>query len=144
MLSPTAGCTIRHEGHDLPVEQGFVLLRFAAWRANVAGVDLAFWAESESGTDAVGAALKDESSEVGLDASLFNGNFKENVFCGTVSSASLRLCEVLAEDETFRAAGYVLELGAGSGLPGLWAASRGSQIVLSDRHAATLDLLDRS
>jgi len=141
---PEEGCTFRHNGEDIPVREGFVLLQFAVWHAHVAGADLVFWAGADEDHVCIEGATKDASTEIGLERSLFNGCFSENLRCGTVFGSSEQLCLFLATSGLCGTGVRVLELGAGSGLPGLWAASKGCEVVLTDQLSATLELLTRS
>ena len=74
----------------------------------------------------------------------------ENLRCGRVWPATLPIFASLHPilDRLLAAAQpplpRVLELGAGMGLPGLWAAERGAEVVLTDSTPAVLELLDRN
>lgn len=138
------GVTFRHQGRDVQLEDGWEMLRFAKWHAIVAGENLEFWAAADATDVHVDGAVKDASTEVGLERSCFDQVFSENLRCGNVYPAGVHLCEFLAESKICSNVHRVLELGAGSGLPGLWTRSQGCEVVLTDRLAGSLELMRRS
>lgn len=138
------GATFHHDGRDIPVEQGFVLLRFAKWHATVAGQSITFWASADPTEVPIPGATKDEDTETGLDLGYFDQCFSENWRCGRIYPSAPRLCEHLAQHKLCYPGKRVLELGAGSGVPGIWAKSAGCEVVLTDRLSGALELMKRS
>lgn len=79
------------------------------------------------------------------DEQRFLGTKKERVPYGVVLwPAAIALAhEIIARAESFRGA-HVLELGAGTGLPGIVAASLGAEVVQTDRQELALSICRRN
>ena len=137
-------------------------LEFCMYRAHLLGVELTFWAVAAeaNATDVNGPLidpeicaikLENESSTCAkLPKELYTGqDAGENLRCGRVWPGtpacieSLRpvLTRLLAKDPS---PPQVIELGAGMGLPGLWAAAQGACVTLTDTTPAVLELLRRN
>jgi hypothetical protein len=91
------GATFRHEGKEIPVEHGFVLINFCKWHATIADHALVFWASSDHADVPIEGAVKDVSTDTTLDSGCFDQCFSENWRCGNIYPASLFLCDYLAE-----------------------------------------------
>lgn len=132
-------------------------LQFCRYQATLGNVVVTFWATADG--EIIGPQGRRVDASLGatttsepetLPSELFAGqDVGENLRCGNVWEAvpalitSLgplldRLCAPL------RRPPRVLELGAGMGLPGLWAAARGAEVVLTDSNLAVLELLERN
>jgi len=117
---------------------------YALYRVWLEGVHLVFWASAERDEILLdGLERLEDVPEEALDVQLYGDDAGENCRCGNVYEAVPALCSAI------RALGFgsehrVLELGAGVGLPGLWAASTGAHVVLSDAQSAVLELLRRN
>lgn len=119
------------------------MLGFAVYRATVEGQDLSFWATDTPTDVRVEGATCDTSVPVeGLPEETFSDDVFENIRCGDVYDSVPQLTKAMAEMQLTDK--RVLELGAGMGLPGIWAALSGANVVLSDRHPAVLELLRRN
>ena len=127
-------------------------LQFCRYQATLGNVVVTFWATADG--EIIGPQGRRVDASLGatttsepetLPSELFAGqDVGENLRCGNVWEAvpalitSLgplldRLCAPL------RRPPRVLELGAGMGLPGLWAAARGAEVVLTDSNLAVLE-----
>eukprot|EP00929_Paragymnodinium_shiwhaense_P034546 TRINITY_DN18784_c0_g1_i3.p1 TRINITY_DN18784_c0_g1~~TRINITY_DN18784_c0_g1_i3.p1 ORF type:complete len:241 (+),score=16.82 TRINITY_DN18784_c0_g1_i3:354-1076(+) len=103
-----------------------------------------FWATSEESEILLADFSRDESVEPQtLDRGSFSDDAGENCRSGNVYDAVPVLCRALAA-LSICSEDRILELGAGVGLPGLWAAGQGAQVVLSDRQPSVLELLRRN
>eukprot|EP00439_Symbiodinium_sp_Y106_P080096 s109_g18.t2 len=114
----------------------FCEMPVAVHRATVAGRDLQFWAAARQ------AALPLEMEEVSEVSKLLPEDFNDdsilNSMCACIFDTVPALCWRLSR-EAFT--GKALELGSGMGLPGLWLASAGAHVVLTDCHPGVLRLL---
>ena len=132
-------------------------LQFCRYQATLGNVDLVFWATADGElvgpqgrrVDAsLGATTTGESEA--LPPELFVGqDVGENLRCGNVWEAVPALIKSLGPllDRLSSVAPMpprVLELGAGMGLPGLWAAAQGAEVVLTESNLAVLELLERN
>ncbi|CAE7427672.1 EEF1AKMT3 [Symbiodinium sp. CCMP2592] len=114
----------------------FCEMPVAVHRATVAGRDLQFWAAARQ------ADLPLEMEEVSEVSKLLPEDFNDdsilNSMCACIFDTVPALCWRLSR-EAFT--GKALELGSGMGLPGLWLASAGAHVVLTDCHPGVLRLL---
>ena len=131
-------------------------LKFCCYQATLSGHEIAFWATADGESigpqgrrvDASLGATKTGEPEA-LPSEIFaNQDVGENLRCGNVWEAVPALIRSLGPLlDRYRAAAApprVLELGAGMGLPGLWATRRGAEVVLTDSNLAVLELLGRN
>ena len=130
--------------------------QFCRYTATVDTIELTFWATAD-GEDigpqgrridaSIGAQRASEP--ITLPSELFTAqDTGECLRCGNVWESVPALLESLRPvlDRLLAAPvpPQILELGAGMGLPGLWAAARGADVVLTDFNLPVLELLSRN
>lgn len=129
----------------MALEFDYTGIRFAVHEVTVEGTCLKFWA-------AVDTVLLDDAvqveglSEESLCAEDFSDNPDQNILCGCVFDSVTFLCQHLYD--LHKVDGLrgkkVLELGAGMGIPGLWASYAGALVTMTDAHPGVVKLLERN
>eukprot|EP00929_Paragymnodinium_shiwhaense_P004095 TRINITY_DN104826_c0_g1_i1.p1 TRINITY_DN104826_c0_g1~~TRINITY_DN104826_c0_g1_i1.p1 ORF type:complete len:255 (-),score=51.56 TRINITY_DN104826_c0_g1_i1:440-1177(-) len=125
-------------------------LRFARFKVVLEGTTLAFWAAVDERTGSIADSVlldevhrEDVVEAEGLGRGAFSDDVGENVRCGMVFESVLPLVSAL-RNSSLSPSCKALELGAGMGLPGMYVASQGVSVTLTDRHPGVLELLQRN
>lgn len=107
---------------DLPLDEYRLRLDAREWRVLHTGSVLGFWEEQQF--------LSEQRDRIPYGVTLW--------------PAAIALAHEVASRGAALRGAHVLELGAGTGLPGIVAAAYGARVVQTDRHALALDVCRRN